>query len=197
LSLRSPLRPRNRGKKAVPTGTPAPTLLPKGRPSPSGAGGIPTPRKLPTSRLVPGLVFSALKARQENRPNEKTTPSPKRCPEDLEIGGEAPSPPSAIRPSALPMSGPHHGPPPQGHGGHQSGPRPGKRVRHEIPRPAPGPIPSRTGAPPEGPSSCPCAFCPGVARGQDDGSSTLGRAERAPRKASPLPPRLGQNGPGS
>jgi len=24
-----------------------------------------------------------LKARQENRPNEKTTPSPKRCPEDL------------------------------------------------------------------------------------------------------------------
>ena len=43
---------------------------------------------------------------------------------------------------------------------HQSGPRPGKRARHEIPRSAPGPIPSRTGAPPEGPSSCPCAFRP-------------------------------------
>jgi len=40
-------------------------------------------QKLPTSHLVPALVFSALKARQENRPNEKTTPSPKRCPEDL------------------------------------------------------------------------------------------------------------------
>jgi hypothetical protein len=80
---------------------------------------------------------------------------------------------------------------------HQSGPRPGKRVRHEIPRSAPGPISSRTGAPPEGPSSCPCAFCPGVARGKDDGPSTRGRAERAPRKASPLPPRLGRNGPGS
>jgi len=83
LSLRPPLRSRNRGKKTVPTGTPAPTLLPKGRASPLGAGGIPTPGKLPASHLVPALVLSALKARQENRPNEKTTPSPKRCPEDL------------------------------------------------------------------------------------------------------------------
>ncbi len=49
LSLRSPLRPRNRGKKAVPTGTPAPTLLgsrslpscPRGEPPLQGPGESP------------------------------------------------------------------------------------------------------------------------------------------------------------
>jgi hypothetical protein len=49
LSLRSPFRPRNRGKKTVPTGTPAPTLLgsrslpssPRGEPPLQGPGESP------------------------------------------------------------------------------------------------------------------------------------------------------------
>ena len=76
-------RPSSPEPPPLPSSGAGPSPPPQGESLPFRGRGIPTPRKLPTSHLVLALVLSALKTRQENRPNEKTTPSPRRCPEDL------------------------------------------------------------------------------------------------------------------
>jgi hypothetical protein len=145
LSLRSPLRPRNRGKKAVPTGTPAPTLL-GSRPSPPPQGeslpfrGRGNPHSWEASRVpsCPCACPFSLEGEARRPPRRESHPFAQTMPGGPE--GEAPSPPSARRPSAPPARGPHHGPPPQGHGGHHRLPAPsrsGPGLRLKGPRHAP------------------------------------------------------------